>query len=93
MLWSGGAAVENQAALDDKALLVIGVILTLGFVLLLIALQAPLISATAVLANLLATAAAFGAAKLIFQDGHLSGLLGFEPQGFSTGGDRCSSSR
>ena len=34
------------------------------------------------LANLLSTAAAFGVAKLIFQDGHLSGLLGFESQGF-----------
>ncbi|MGP4046650.1 MMPL family transporter [Streptomyces sp. 2A115] len=84
----GGAAVENldlQQALDDKAPLVIGVILALGFVLLLVALQAPLISALAVLTNLLATAAAFGVAKLIFQDGHLSGLLGFEPQGFLDG--------
>ncbi|MEV0222875.1 MMPL family transporter [Streptomyces sp. NPDC050704] len=84
----GGAAVENldlKQALDDKAPLVIGVILALGFVLLLVALQAPLISALAVLTNLLATAAAFGVAKLIFQDGHLSGLLGFEPQGFLDG--------
>ena len=32
--------------------------------------------------NLLSTAAAFGVAKLVFQDGHGSGLLGFEPQGF-----------
>ena len=34
------------------------------------------------LTNLLATGAAFGVARLIFQDGHGSGLLGFEPQGF-----------
>ena len=34
------------------------------------------------LLNLLATAAAFGAARLIFQDGHGAALLGFEPQGF-----------
>ena len=34
------------------------------------------------LANLLSTGAAFGVAKLIFQDGHLAGLLGFESQGF-----------
>ncbi|WP_151482308.1 MMPL family transporter [Streptomyces albicerus] len=84
----GGAAVENldlKQALDDKAPLVVGVILALGFVLLLVALQAPLISALAVLTNLLATAAAFGIAKLIFQDGHLSGLLGFESQGFLDG--------
>jgi len=32
--------------------------------------------------SLLATAAAFGAARLIFQDGHGSGLFGFTPQGF-----------
>ncbi|MET7728329.1 MMPL family transporter [Streptomyces mirabilis] len=84
----GGAAVENidlKQALDDKAPLVIGVILALGFVLLLIALQAPLIAALGVLTNLLATAAAFGVARLIFQDGHGSGLLGFDPQGFLDG--------
>ena len=54
----------------------------LGFLLLLVALQAPVIAAVGVLTNLLATGAAFGVAKLIFQDGHLSGLLGFESQGF-----------
>ena len=32
--------------------------------------------------NLLATAAAFGVAKLVFQDGHGEGLLGFTSQGF-----------
>ena len=35
-----------------------------------------------VLTNLLATAAAFGVGVLVFQDGHLQGLLGFESQGF-----------
>ena len=60
----------------------IGVVLGLGFLLLLVAFQAPLIAAIGVLTNLLATGAAFGVAKLIFQDGHLAGLLGFESQGF-----------
>ncbi|MBS1881635.1 MAG: MMPL family transporter, partial [Actinobacteria bacterium] len=81
----GGAAAENhdlEAALAAKTPLVIGVVLGLGFLLLLIAFQAPLLAAIGVLANLLSTGAAFGVAKLIFQDGHLSGLLGFEPQGF-----------
>jgi RND superfamily putative drug exporter len=81
----GGAAAENhdlEAALAAKTPLAIGVVLTLGFVLLLVAFQAPLVAAIGVLANLLAIAAAFGIAKLIFQDGHLSGLLGFESQGF-----------
>jgi putative drug exporter of the RND superfamily len=81
----GGAVAENhdlQAALSAKTPLVIGVVMTLGFVLLLIALQAPLIAAVGVLTSLLATGAAFGVAKWIFQDGALHSLLGFQPQGF-----------
>ena len=81
----GGPAVENhdlEAALAERTPLVIGVVLGLGFLLLLVALQAPVIAAVGVVTNLLATAAAFGVAKLIFQDGHLAGLLGFESQGF-----------
>jgi putative drug exporter of the RND superfamily len=81
----GGPAVENhdlEAALAAKTPLAIGVVLGLGFLLLLVAFQAPLVAAIGVLANLLSTGAAFGVAKLIFQDGHLSGLLGFESQGF-----------
>jgi len=81
----GGAVAENhdlEQALAGKTPLVIGVVLALGFLLLLLALQAPLIAAAGVLTNLLATGAAFGVAKLIFQDGRLSGLLGFESQGF-----------
>ena len=92
----GGAVAENhdlEAALSAKTPLVIGVVLALGFLLLLVALQAPLLAAAAVLTNLLATGAAFGVARLIFQEGHLSGLLGSSPRGSSTRGRRCSSSR
>jgi len=81
----GGAAVENldlKTQLDESTPLVIGVVLVLGFLLLLVALQAPLISLLGTLASLLSTAAAFGVARLVFQDGHGSGLLGFEPQGY-----------
>ena len=81
----GGAVAENydlEATLKSKTPLVIGVVLGLGFLLLLVALQAPLVALLGVATNLLATAAAFGVGKLIFQDGNLSGLLGFEPQGF-----------
>ncbi|AIY16972.1 MMPL family transporter [Pimelobacter simplex] len=81
----GGAAVENidlTDQLDRSTPLVIGVVLLLGFLLLLVALQAPLISLLGTLASLLSTAAAFGVARLLFQDGHGAGLLGFEPQGF-----------
>jgi RND superfamily putative drug exporter len=81
----GGAAAENhdlEKALAAKTPLVIGVVLALGFLLLLVALQAPLIAALGVVTNLLAVGAAFGIGRLIFQDGHGAGLLGFEPQGF-----------
>jgi putative drug exporter of the RND superfamily len=81
----GGAVAENhdlERLLAARTPLVIGVVLALGFLLLLVALQAPILAAAAVLTNLLATGAAFGVARLIFQEGHLQSLLGFEPQGF-----------
>jgi RND superfamily putative drug exporter len=81
----GGAVAENNdlaSALSAKTPLVIGVVLTLGFALLLLALQAPVIAAAGVVTNLLATGAAFGIAKWLFQDGALHTVLGFEPQGF-----------
>ncbi|MGZ6744630.1 MAG: MMPL family transporter [Nocardioides sp.] len=81
----GGAAVENldlKTQLDASTPLVIGVILALGFLLLLIALQAPLIALLGTLASLLSTAAAFGVARLVFQEGWGSSLMGFEHQGF-----------
>ena len=81
----GGAVAENhdlQAALSARTPLVIGVVLALGFLLLLIVLQAPLLAAVGVLTNLLATGAAFGVAKWIFQDGALHSQLGVQSQGF-----------
>jgi len=81
----GGATAENhdlEQVLSQKTPLVIGVVLVLGFLLLLLALQAPVIAAVGVATNLLAVGAAFGVARLIFQNGHGAGLLGFEAQGF-----------
>jgi putative drug exporter of the RND superfamily len=81
----GGAAAENhdlEQALASRTLPVFAVVLVLGFVLLLVALQAPLIAAAGVVTNLLATGAAFGVGTLIFQDGNLERILGFESQGF-----------
>ena len=84
----GGAPAENidlQDALDTWLPVIIGVILVLGFLLLLVALRAPLTALVGTLVSLLSTGAAFGVARLIFQDGHLSGLFSFEPQGFLDG--------
>ncbi|HEX2903855.1 MAG TPA: MMPL family transporter [Jatrophihabitans sp.] len=81
----GGAAAENhdlEKALSARTPLVFGLLIGLGFLLLLIALGSPLIAFVGVVTNLASIAGAFGVAKLIFQDGHLAGLLNFEPQGF-----------
>jgi RND superfamily putative drug exporter len=81
----GGAVAENhdlEQALAARTPLVVGVVLALGFLLLVVALRAPLLAALGVLTNLLAVGAAFGVGRLIFQDGHGAGILGFESQGF-----------
>jgi RND superfamily putative drug exporter len=81
----GGSVAENhdlERALSEKTPLVIGIVLGLGFLLLLVALQAPILAAVGVITNLLAVGAAFGVAKWVFQDGRTADLLGFEPQGF-----------
>ncbi|MEI2702277.1 MAG: MMPL family transporter [Baekduia sp.] len=81
----GGASAENhdlEAELARATPIAIGVVLALGFLLLLVALGAPLVALIGTVTNLLATLAAFGVARLIFQEGHLSGVLGFESQGF-----------
>ena len=81
----GGATAEAhdlERALASRLPLVYGLIVVVGFALLLLIVRAPVAAAVAVLMNLLATAAAFGVAKLVFQDGHGEGLLGFTSQGF-----------
>jgi RND superfamily putative drug exporter len=81
----GGPAAENHDlahTLVDRTPLVYAVVLGVGFLLLVGLLRAPLISAAAVLLNLLATAGAFGIARLVFQEGFLDGVLRFESQGF-----------
>ena len=81
----GGAAAENhdlQKALSARTPLVFALLVGTGFLLLLIALGSPLVAFLGVITNLASIAAAFGIAKLIFQDSHLSGFLHFQPQGF-----------
>ena len=81
----GGATAEShdlERVLAGRLPLVYGLVVAVGFALLLLVVRAPIAAAAAVLMNLLATAAAFGVAKLVFQDGHGEGLLGFSSQGF-----------
>ena len=86
--------LDLKTQLDASTPLVIGVILALGFLLLLVALQAPLIALLGTLASLLSTAAAFGVARLVFQEGIGAGpAWASSPRASSTPGRRCSSSR
>jgi RND superfamily putative drug exporter len=81
----GGAVAENhdlEKAIAARTPLVFGLLIGLGFLLLLVALGSPLVAFVGVITNLVSIAAAFGVAKWIFQDGHLSGLLNFQPQGY-----------
>ena len=81
----GGAAAESrdlERALVSRLPLVVGVVLGLGFVLLLALLRAPLAAAGAVVLSLFATVAAFGVARLVFQEGAVDGLVGLDSQGF-----------
>jgi RND superfamily putative drug exporter len=81
----GGAAAESHdlaRTLVDRVPVVYAAVLGIGFLLLLALLRAPVISAAAVMLNLLATAGAFGVARLVFQEGFLDGVLRFESQGF-----------
>ena len=81
----GGAAAENhdlQQSLASYTPFVLAILGVLGLLLLLIALGAPLIAALGVLITALSVAGAFGIGRLIFQNGYLSGVLGFQPQGF-----------
>jgi putative drug exporter of the RND superfamily len=81
----GGAAAENhdlEGALRARTPVVYGAVLVIGFLLLLGLLRAPLISAAAVVTNVLATGTALGVGKLVFQDGHLESVLRFHSQGF-----------
>jgi RND superfamily putative drug exporter len=81
----GGAVAEArdlERALTSRIVLVYGLVLAIGFALVLLVVRAPVAAAVAVVMNLFATAAAFGVAKLIFQDGIGASLLGFSSQGF-----------
>ncbi len=58
------------------------IVLVVMLVLLFLAFGSLVLPVKAVLMNLLSITASFGVVTWIFQDGHLSGLLGFTPTGF-----------
>jgi RND superfamily putative drug exporter len=61
--------------------LVFGFVLSLAFILLLVTFRSIVVPIKAIVLNLLSVGAAYGVLKLVFQDGNLEGLLGFESFG------------
>jgi putative drug exporter of the RND superfamily len=67
--------------LGSRTPVVVAFVLGLAFVLLLIAFRSVVLPLLSIALNLLSVGAAYGVLTLIFQDGHLAGLLGFSPFG------------
>jgi putative drug exporter of the RND superfamily len=85
--FAGRVLVAGQTAFDldfidltvRRAPLAVGLIVLVTFVVMLLLLDSVLLPLKAVVMNLLSITASFGALVWIFQDGHLSGWLGFTP--------------
>jgi putative drug exporter of the RND superfamily len=83
----GEVLVTGQTAFDldlidlavQRAPLAVGLVVLVTFVVLLFLLDSVLLPLKAVAMNLLSITASYGALVWIFQDGHLSGWLGFTP--------------
>ncbi|WP_329117520.1 MMPL family transporter [Streptomyces sp. NBC_01465] len=72
---------DFRSALTDRAPLVLALILAVTFLVLLLMTRSVLLPAKAMVLNFLSMAVMFGTLVWIFQEGHLSGLLGFTPTG------------
>ncbi|MFF5235171.1 MMPL family transporter [Dactylosporangium sp. NPDC000521] len=73
--------VDTKAAIYDRLPLALGIIALATVVLLFAAFGSVLVPVKAVVLNLLSLTATFGAMVWVFQDGHLSGILGFTATG------------
>ncbi|WP_234389251.1 MMPL family transporter [Streptomyces sp. CS149] len=72
---------DFRAQLVDRLPLVLGLVLVVTFLVLFLMTGSLLLPAKATLLNALSLGVMFGALVRIFQEGHLSGLLGFTPTG------------
>jgi putative drug exporter of the RND superfamily len=70
-------SLDYRSTLRSAAPLVFGLVAALAFVLLMIAFRSVAIPLISIGLNLLSVGAAYGLITVIFQDGHLQGLLGF----------------
>jgi RND superfamily putative drug exporter len=78
---SAAQLVDTKAAIADNLPLAAGIIAVTTFVLLFMLFGSLLVPLKAILLNLLSLTATFGAMVWIFQDGNLSGFLGFTATG------------
>lgn len=76
-----GFLVDFKTSIAERLPIALAVIGTATFVLLFLMTGSVLIPIKAIVMNLLSLGASFGALVWVFQDGNLSGLLGFEPVG------------
>jgi putative drug exporter of the RND superfamily len=72
---------DFSAQLHSRAPVVFAFVLGLAFLLLMVTFRSIAIPLMSIVLNLLSVGAAYGLLTLIFQDGHLSSLLGFTPYG------------
>ncbi len=82
--WVGGQAanqIDFTDALLDRAPWALGIVALATLVLLFLMTGSVLIPIKALLTNVISLSASLGVLVWVFQDGHLSGLLGFEPTG------------
>lgn len=85
VLLGGDIAVDLDlnSHVFERAPLVVGFIIAMTWLALFVQFRSVFLPTKAILLNLTSLAASFGALVWIFQDGHLSGLLGFEPTGYT----------
>jgi RND superfamily putative drug exporter len=83
ILLTGDAAIliDFKHEVATRAPWALGLVAIATFALLFAMTGSLLVPLKALVMNVLSLGASFGALKLIFQDGHLSGLLGFQPTG------------
>ena len=75
------AFLDQQEALSDSLPLALGILAATTLVILFLMTGSVVLPVKALVMNLLTLSAAFGLLVLVFQDGHLEGLLGFTSQG------------
>lgn len=79
---SSASVVDQLTSITNRLPWMAALVAGITFVLLAIAFGSVVVPIKAIVMNLISIGAAFGVVTWIFQDGHLSGLLGFTPTGY-----------